>query len=589
MRRSVIAPDAIELEIMWSRLLSIANQGAVTLLRTSFSTIVGSSQDFKYVLADAAGNLLAPSDAGDTLFVITFPRCLKSILKVFSPDELCDGDVIITNDPWICAGHFNDIHIATPIFKDGRLVAWTGSVVHLSDIGGRYAPFDALENYEEGICIPIRKLYGAGVPNEDLLGILLANVRVPDMQLGDIRAMVAANRYGARLLLDFMAEYGLNDLATVSASMRARVEQAMRNAIRDAPDGSYEHDTWIDGFGVDVRIHSRISIESDSVTVDYSGSSEQTSKAAINCVLNATLALTLPALKAIFVPHIPSNEGAIVPINVVAPEGSILNALRPAPLYARSMVMLMLPDHIMGSLSRILPDRVTAEMGTRWFLMGDRAPLGGKRTMASFFQAGSLGAAHHRDGASAKFFPIMAAHTPIELFEHSLELRVVSKSLRVDSGGPGQFRGGNSQVIVLENPGDTPVVFNIWQPRIRHAAKGVRGGADGASGVAEKNGQPIEGGRFTIEQGDTVVLATPAGGGFGDPLAREAARVEVDVREGYVSIQAAEKQYGVVLDPESGSVDTLKTRALRTRSVRSGVPDRSKDPRPLDVRLARPS
>lgn len=562
-------PDAIGLEIMWSRLLSIANQGAVTLLRTSFSTIVGSSQDFKYVLADAEGNLLAPSDPGDTMFVITFPRCLKAMISAFPPETLQDGDVLITNDPWICAGHLNDVHVATPVFYQGRLVAFAGSVIHLSDIGGRYAPFDSSEIYEEGLCIPTTRLYTGGVANDDLFRLILANVRAPEMQLGDIRAMVTGNQYGARLLADFMGEYGLRDLTAISAAMRNRVERAMREAISSITDGAYEHETTIDGFDVDVSIKSKIVIEDDHIVVDYTGSSDQTREAAINCVLNATLALTLPAFKAILLPHVPANEGAIQPIDVVVPEGSILNARRPAPLYARSMVMLMLPDHIMGSLAHVVPERITAEMGTRWFLMGDRAPVGGKRSMASFFQAGSMGAAHHRDGPSAKFFPIMAAHTPIELFERALRLRVVSKSLRTDSGGAGRYRGGCSQVVILENPDATPVVFNFWQPRIRHQAKGTALGRDGAPGVASINGRPIQGGRFTMTQGDVVVLETPAGGGFGDPLARDLSLIERDLSEGYISVDGAERQYGVIVDRRTMGIDRRRSLARRKQVISS--------------------
>lgn len=560
----VVPPiDPITLEIMWSRLLSIANQGAATLLRTSFSTVVGSAQDFKYVLTDSEGNLLAPSDPGDTMFVITFARCIKAMLAIYSPSKLENGDVLITNDPWMCAGHFNDVHIATPIFRKNCLVAFAGSVIHLSDIGGRYAPFDAKENFEEGICIPVTRLYRGGEANEELLSIFLANVRAPDMQLGDIRAMVTANQFGSRLLLDFMEEYDLDSLEHVSSVMRISVERAMRNAIREVPDGVYEHETWIDGFDLDVLIKSRITIADTDVIVDYAGSSPQTDMASINCVFNATLALTLPAFKAVLIPYVPANDGAIQPIKVQAPEGSILNASRPAPVYARSMVAGLLTDHILGALSGVLPTRVTAEMGTRWFLMGDRAPRNGKRMMASFFQAGSMGAAHHRDGPSAKFFPIMAAHTPIELFERALKLRVVSKSLRVDSGGAGKFRGGNSQVIVLENTDSTPVSFDFWQPRVRHPALGTQGGSAGAPGVAQINGIPIQGGRFSVRQGDQVILATPAGGGFGDPFLRDPRAVQRDVIDGYVSVQRAKEAYGVVVDDKTMTVDELATKAVQ--------------------------
>jgi N-methylhydantoinase B len=560
--------DPISLEIMWSRLISIANQAAVSILRTSFSTIVAATQDFRYMLTDAEGDSIAQSDLGEPMFVTTFPAFIKEVLKVFPPERLEPGDVIVSNDPWLAAGHYPDIHVATPVFYRDRLVAFSGSVIHISDIGGRFGPHDATEVFEEGLCLPIMKLYKRGVPTDEIFQILTANVRAPDMALGDIRAMVTGNEVGARLLIELMDEYDLADLAAISAVVQGRVEHAMRDAIRAIPDCELAYETWVDGFQDDIHIVTKIIIRGDHLTIDYTGSSPQTMKASLNCVLHCTHSQTLFPLKAILAPLVPVNEGAIRPITIVAPEGSILNPTRPAPVDVRAMITHLLPDHIMDSLSRVIPDQVTANMGTRWMLLADRAPKDGKRILTSFFQAGGMGACHYKDGPSGKLFPIKAHHTPTELFESQTKLLVSRRSLRVDSGGPGRFRGGCSQEIEIQNLDETRVDFTFYRPRVRHAAEGLFGGQAGAPGRIHHNGEPLQKGVLSIEQGDEAELLTPGGGGFGNPLERDLERVAADVLDGYVSVEQARQAYGVVVDPASGSVDREATARLRADAAR---------------------
>jgi N-methylhydantoinase B len=555
--------DPINLEIMWSRLISIANQAAATLIRTAYSTVVGSTQDFKYILADPTGSSIALSDRGAIEFVVTFPKALKAMLESYPLDQLGPGDVLITNDPWICAGHYNDVHIATPIFRGDTLVAFSGAVVHLSDIGGRYAASNAREYFEEGLCLPVMKLYVAGSPNNDVLEIIRANVRSPDVQLGDIQAMITANEVGGRLLTEFMDEYGLADVSALGAELQGAVENAMRAAIRTVPEGVYEHDTWTDAYNVDVHLRSRIVINEDTISIDWDGSSLQTEEAAINCVMNMTEAMALPPFKALLAPFIPVNEGAARPIKVSAPKGTIVNAVRPAALYGRSYVSHAIADHIVGSLARVLPDRVMAESSTRWMLMADRAPKSGRRVQASFFQAGSMAARPQSDGPSGKFFPIMAAHTPVELFERTIDLVVIRKDLRPDSGGPGKFRGGCSQQIVVENHGDTPVDFSCWLPRVRYPAMGLFGGGPGAAGFAALNDEPIETGGFRLSPTDRAVLNTPAGGGYGDPFTRSPDLVLADVVDGYVTPARALADYGVMMNSDGGSINGEATAAIR--------------------------
>jgi N-methylhydantoinase B len=556
--------DPITLEIMWQRLLSCANQAAATILRTSFSTVVASSHDFRYVLTDANGDSLAQSYLGEVMFVTTFPDCVKRIIDEVGPENMKPGDVFFTNDPWIAAGHLPDIHIATPVFFDGKLVAFSGSVIHISDIGGRFGPHDASEVYEEGICFPILRLYREGELNDDLLKILRANVRVWELAQGDVMAQVSGNQVGASLLCSFLEEYELADVAELSQTLQSRVEKAMRAKIATLPDGRYPGRTIaeIGVEGEEIEVVSVITVDGDEIVVDYEGSSPQTTHAGVNCVLNCTRSLTLFPIHAMLLPDVPSNEGITRPIKIVAPAGSVMNALPPVPVDIRAMITHLLPDHVMGSLAEILPDRVTAANGIRWMLLADRINSHtGRRTITSFFQAGALGASSHRDGSNGKFFPIKAYHTPVERFELDTGLIVEEKNLREDTGGAGRSRGGLGQRIRLWNPSPDPVSFTFYRPQMHHPPAGYFGGQAGATGNIELNGERLQTGVMRLEQGDRALLETPSGGGFGPPEERDPERVAEDVRQGYVSPQAARALYGAAIDEEMLGRDLEKPRS----------------------------
>lgn len=562
--------DPIALEIMWQRLLSCADQAAATLLRTSFSTVVSYSHDFRYAITDSHGNSLAQSYYGEVMFVTSFPDCVKNILAAVGRENIREGDVYLTNDPWLAAGHLPDIHVATPVFFRDRLVAFSGSVIHISDIGGRFGAHDASEVFEEGICFPVVRLYSQGEPNDDIWSILRANVRVPEMAEGDVRAQVVANAVGARLLVEFLEEYELADLEELSSTLLSRVESAMRVQIAELPDGEFTYETKAE-VGVptiDMMIRSTTTIDGDEITVDYTGSSPQTRDAGVNCVLNCTRSLTLFPLHALLLPEIPSNEGMARPIRVIAPEGSVMNARRPAAVDVRSMITHLIPDHVMGSLAAIVPDRVLAASGIRWFLLADRIGIDGtSRMISSFFQAGGMGGSDFRDGPSARFFPIRSRHNAIERFEIDTGLRVERKALRRDSGGPGRHRGGCGQEIVLSNPGPDIVRFGFYRPQMRHGARGYFGGLDGKPGRVMVNGLDFKEDVLTLLPGDWASLETPGGGGFEDPKTRDIEAIIEDIRQGYVSMEETEKSYPQVADFSSTVSDLSPTLAPLARSA----------------------
>jgi N-methylhydantoinase B len=500
------------------------------------------------------------------MFVTSFPDCVKNIVAAIGRDEIRPGDVYLTNDPWLAAGHLPDIHVATPVFLGDRLVGFSGSVIHISDIGGRFGAHDATEVYEEGLCFPVVRLYDCGRLNADILGILRANVRVPELAEGDVRAQVAANAVGARLLVEFLEEYGLHDLEQLSATLQGRVEAAMRARIAELPDGSFEYETLAEtGIATDdILIRSTITISGDEIVVDYAGSSPQTQAAGVNCVLNCTRSLTLFPLHAALLAEIPSNEGMTRPIHVVAPEGSVMNAQRPAPVDVRAMVTHLLPDHVMGSLASIIADRITAGSGIRWMLLADRVRAdGSSRTISSFFQAGGMGASARRDGPSGRFFPIKARHTSVERFELDTGLTIERKALRADSGGAGRHRGGCGQVITLANPGPDTVRFSFYRPQMRHGARGYFGGLDGQPGHITLNGEELTEGVMTLLPGDRAKLETPGGGGFGNPAERDVDAVFADVRQGYVSAVETQRIYGGTLEPSPAPVGAGTTTSDR--------------------------
>lgn len=540
--------DPITLEVMWQRLLSCASQASVTILRTAFSSVVTTSHDFRYVLTDGEGNSLAQSHLGEVMFVTTFPDCVKQIIAQVGREQIRPGDVFLTNDPWIAAGHLPDMHVATPVFKDEKLVAFSGSVIHLSDIGGRFGAHDATEVFEEGLCFPPVRLYDAGEPNEEILQILRANVRAWELAQGDIMAQVAGNQLGANLLCEFLDEYDLDDTTVLSEALQSRVEAAMRTQIEALPDGEYPRRTPVETgiAGEELEIQSVITVAGDRILVDYSGSSPQTDKAGVNCVLNCTRSLTLYPLQALFLPDVPTNEGAARPIEITAPEGTIMNALRPAPVDIRAMITHLLPDHVMGSLAQIIPERVSAASGIRWLLLADRAASGARgRMITSFFQAGGLGGSARRDGPNAKFWPIKSYHTPVERFEVETGLLVEEKALRQDSGGAGRFRGGLGQRIVVSNPSSDVVKFTFYRPQMDHPADGSFDGRPGMTGRAELDGEPVTSAVLTVAPGQRAVLETPGGGGFGPPEERPSADVLEDVRQEYISPAHAGTEYGL--------------------------------------------
>jgi N-methylhydantoinase B len=558
--------DPVTLEILWSRLVTVTNEQAAALQRTSFTPIVRDSGDLSASVFDARGRMLAQAVTGTPGHINSLATAMHHFLAAFPPEALKPGDVLITNDPWKTSGQLNDISVVTPVFRDSKLVGFFGNTCHAMDIGGRGLSADAGEVFEEGLAIPITKLYDAGQPNEELLRILGANVRAPYEVLGDVHAQVAGNQVGVDRLLEYLDDFGLEDLEELGAEIHGRSERAMRLAISQLPDGDYEKTIHTDGLDEPIRIQCRVSVNGDRIAVDYEGSSAQVDRG-MNVVLNYTAAYTSYAIKCAITPEVPHNDGSFRPVTTTAPEGSILNPRFPAAVAGRHIVGHFLPHAVLGALARAIPDRVIAEGAGNIWLTTVRG-AGRNRFITVFFAAGGTGARPTKDGLSCHSFPSGIATTPVEVIETTSPLVIRRKELRRDSGGPGKYRGGLGQSIEVEVRTGEQFVASSLSDRMKFAAQGYLGGKPGAKGGVRtslgtrpniKLSQRFPGGtRFTLE--------LPGGGGFHDPFERDPEAVATDVSEDLVSTKSAERDYGVRVTRRGRVVGLTATRKRKRAS-----------------------
>jgi N-methylhydantoinase B len=537
--------DLVTLEILWSRLITVTNEQAAALQRTSFTPIVRESGDLSAAVFDARGRMLAQAVTGTPGHINSLATSMHHFLAAFPPDSLHPGDVLITNDPWKTSGQLNDLSVVTPVFRGQRLIGFFGNTCHAMDIGGRGLSADAGELYEEGLFIPMTKLFHRGRPNQELLRIVEANVRAPYEVLGDIHAQVAGNQVGADRLLEYLEDFDLPDLEALGAEILERSERATREAITALPDGDYQHTIQTDGLDEPVTIACRVRVRGDEIVVDYAGSSAQVDRG-MNVVPNYTAAYTSYALKCAICPEVPHNDGSFRPVTTTAPEGSILNPRFPAAVAARHIVGHFLPHAVFGALVKVVPDRVLAEGAGNIWLTTVRG-RGRDRFITVFFAAGGTGARPTKDGLSTTSFPSGIATAPVEVIETTSPLVIRSKELRVDSGGPGRFRGGLGQRIEVEVHTGEPYVVSSLADRMRFRAMGYQGGLPGGPGGFRTSlgARPNPKLSLALPAGTRFVLELPGGGGFFDPLTRDPETVAGDVAEGLVSPKAAEQDYGV--------------------------------------------
>lgn len=583
---SNVAIDPISLEILWGRLVSIVDESAGALQRTSFSTTVRESNDFACVLLGPDGTTLAENTVGVPSFAGVMSLVMRRVLERYPPNTWKPGDVGLTNDPWINTGHLPDTTIITPIFHNGRLVAFSGNTAHKSDIGGGGYAADATEIYEEGLRIPICKLYNEGVIDALLVDIIRNNVRVSESVLGDLHAQVAAGHVCSQRVRHFLDEQGITELNTIGRAIQTRAEAAMRQAIALLPDGDYTSMVRSDGFDSPVDIHTRISIKGDDLTLDFAGTSPQIRRG-INSVYNYTYAFTCYTLKCLLDPETRKNEGSYKPFRIIVPEGCILNARFPAPVTARSMTGHFVSSAVLLALADALPERVIADSGS---CPGLRVALRGINTHGGnfaqvLFPNGGMGARAHSDGLSATGFPTNAGGGSVEIMESVTPLVFWERELRRDSGGPGKYRGGLGQHIVIESVSESALDASTMFDRIEYPPMGIHGGLPGGASRLRLNGtgQVPSKGKFRMHKGDRLTIDYAGGGGYGRPAARDRERVKADLRAGIISAAAARDIYKLagIAGAKPASKKAATKKAAPGKAARTGAARTAAVPRKL--------
>ena len=547
------AVDPVKLQVIWSRLHKVPQEMGVHLRRTAFSQIVKYAADFSTGFFTWDGKLISQG-VFEPGFIGCMPTAMREILDNYYPLETWEpGDMVITNDPYIGAGHFPDIFTFEPVFVDGDLTGFTATVAHHADIGGSgpgSGPIDAKNWYEEGVQLPPVKLYEAGEINQALLDTILQNVRVPDEVAGDIRAQRAASQVGIDRYTELVEEYGFDELRRYMSEILERSEGAMRDAISEVPDGEYSFTETLDGVEEPLDIRATLDVDGDELCVDFAGTADQLDHYALNATPNVVFAKVLYSVKALLDADTPNTDGSIQPISLELPERSLVNPEPPVPLSKRHVITHHMVSAINGAFAQALPGEVPACGGHEYTQSFNFVPDedGSQQILIDIFFGGA-GARPDRDGRPAVGSLQNITNTPIESIEAEYPLRIKRYGLATDSAGAGEFRGGSGTVRDHELLRDTEVQSAC--ERFAFGTYGLDGGESGGTGAGlinpgtddERSFFGTE--RFWVAAGDVVRTFTPGGGGYGNPEDRDPAAVRDDVENGVVSPEVAAATYGV--------------------------------------------
>ena len=534
----------VHMQIMWNRLISVVEEQAVTLIRTAFSTSVRESGDLSAGVFNRAGLMIAQAVTGTPGHVNAMAEAVGHFINDIGRENIYEGDVYITNDPWKGTGHLHDFTVVSPSFRKGKLTGFFACTAHVVDVGGRGFGPDANEVYEEGIFVPIMKFAERGVVNKDLVNILRNNVRESHQVVGDVYSLAACNEIGHRRLMDMMDEFQLDDLEGLADFIFKRSYDATLERLASLPHGTYSNVMRVDGYGDPIDIAVRIDVHADHILADFAGTSAPSPKG-INCPLIYSAAYACYGLKCSLAPEIPNNHASLLPFKVTAPKDCILNAQRPAPVSVRHVLGHLVPDAVLGAVHKMLPGKVPAEgSGALWNLHVSARPLtgkdaprdGGQRAEVLLFNSGGTGARSHLDGLSATAFPSGVHSMSIEATEHVGPVIFWRKELRDGSGGAGQFRGGLGQVVEIAPTEGHEIYFNAMFDRIKHPPRGREGGENGAAGaVLLDDGTVLNAkGRQHVPAGRRLILQLPGGGGYGPLDKRDAEAAKRDRDFDYV-------------------------------------------------------
>lgn len=548
--------DIVCYQIIWNRLISIAEQQAHALVRCAFGAPTREAGDLSAGIYDAKGNMLSQAVTGTPGHVNSMAKSVSHVLDVFNPSQIEDGDAFIFNDPWKGTGHLNDIVLVTPVFAQQQLVAFFACTLHVVDIGGSSVFGRATQVYEEGLFLPILKIRRAGKINDDVIAIIQHNVRDSGQTLGDIFAEISSNDLGTRLLIKLIEKYGVQAFKDAGDYILETSRNASLELIRALPPGDYVNTMTVDGFGTPFTLKAKITIHENGIDVAYLDVPNCVG-IGINVPMSYTEAYTAYGIKLLVNPDVPNNAGSLSVVTVSAPDGSLLNAHHPAPVAGRGSIGQLLPDVVIGCFSSIAEISVPAESSSSlWNIVlsggaglvpdvaGKTYPLGTKFNLISL-NAGGMGAQNNQDGMSATAFPSGIRNVSVEILESTAPIVFTKKDLAVNSGGAGRFRGGLGQIVEIESRENTAFATSPNYDRTLYPARGRNGGETGKKGrVSLASGTPLPSrGSSVVPPGERLVIEMAGGGGYGPAYERDSALIARDIHYGYITEAHADEHY----------------------------------------------
>jgi N-methylhydantoinase B len=586
---AIASSDTIVMEIVKSALNSISAEMGAAVVRGGYSTSIKEGGDASNAIFDSRGRLVAQSESTPLLHLCSLRPSLHSVIEDFPLKTMHDGDVYLTNDPFRGGIHSNDILLFKPVFHEGKPAFFTGTLIHVADIGGMSAgglPANATEIYHEGLVLPPMKFHEAGVPNQTLLTVLAANSRIPDKLMGDLRALLGGVNVGANRLATLIAKYGLKRLQTIIDGLIDYAERRTRQEIAQLRPGSYEGEFAIDDDGIELRpggfvVRVKVTIEGSDFTADFTGTDRQ-AKGAINAAISQSMSGVMFALRCLIDPTVPLNDGCYAPVKVILPPGTLVNPNMPAAVNSRIATIGAIIDAILDAMSDAYPDKgvgasssvhvstptgIDAETGRPWVFISSIS--------------GGSGARNGKDGIDCSGGPLIlagfgSAGVPTESLEMEYPVIVERVEMWRDSGGAGRWRGGTGSRRDIRMLQDGKLTARI-SDRSLFPPHGIRGGGPGAGGAwtinpetAQATVLPGKVTNYPIKAGDVISMTGSGGGGVGDPRQRDADAVLEDVRKGRVSVRAARELYGVEVrgmtgDEAAATMDSDETARLRSR------------------------
>ncbi len=569
--------DPVTLAVIHSGLQQVCNEMDLAFVRAAFSPVISEALDRSDgIYHKDTGELIAQGELGLPVFVGTMQFGTQEVIK--RAKDLRPGDTYIVNDPYLGGTHLMDVRFVKPFFYQGELFAWLANTGHWPDIGGAVPggfSANATEVEQEGLRLPPVKLFKKGVMDEEILSIILSNIRIADQRIGDIKAQAAALNVGERRLTELLDRYGRDTVERAIAELRKRAEQQMRAKISQIPDGTYEGTAYVDSDGVvdePLEIAMKITKQDTDLTFDMSGSSPPC-LGPMNSVIATTRSSVYLAIKHIF-PEVPINAGTFAPLNVLDPKGTFLYAEYPRPVSGcAAEVSQRIAEAVFAALTPAIPDLLfAAPAGTSGnFAVGGHDPKTGRAYVMYLISGGGYGGSRDGDGISNGCSTIgISKTTPIEIIEQRYPVLIEYYALHEGSGGPGEQRGGFGVTYKVKLRRGLATASFVMD----HGRTGPLGALGGRNGgvnkvVVTRNGENYHPPHLSKDQGiaigpgDTITVSTPGGGGFGDPMARDPALVARDVKRGYYTVAEAEDGFGVVLDPETFAIDETATRSRR--------------------------